>query len=107
MNDPESTYYQVQLCDEIIPPSSGKQSTILVDDEQSKVIAFGFAAGAGLAEHVAPLPATIQIISGEAILTAGNEAVEGKPGTYIRMPPKTPHSISATTPLVMLLTLQK
>ncbi|WP_437193306.1 cupin domain-containing protein [Planctomicrobium sp. SH527] len=103
-----TTNYQIrQLSDELSPPESGKQSVVLGDDENAKVILFAFAAGSGLAEHVAPLPAIIQIIQGEATLAVGNESVNGKPGTWIQMAPKTPHSIHAESPLIMLLTLLK
>jgi hypothetical protein len=33
--------------------------------------------------------------------------VAGKPGTWLQMAAKTPHSIKAQTPVVMLLTLLK
>ena len=36
-----------------------------------------------------------------------DEVVDGKPGTWIQMVAKTPHSINAETPVVMLLTLVK
>jgi quercetin dioxygenase-like cupin family protein len=96
-----------QLADEIQLPESGKTSVVLADDENAKVILFAFAAGDGLAEHVALKPAIIQIIQGEADLTVGETAVSGKPGTWIQMAAKTPHSIKATTSMVMLLTLLK
>lgn len=96
-----------QLADELSPPETGKESVVVADNENAKIVLFAFAAGDGLAEHVAPLPAIIQIIKGEASLTVGEEAVAGKPGTWIQMAAKTPHSIKATTPLVMLLTLLK
>ena len=100
--------YQIrQLADEIQPPDSGKQSVILLDNAHTKVVLFAFAAGHGLTEHVAPFPAIIQIITGEAGLTIGNESVAGKPGTWIHMAAKTPHSIKAVSPVVMLLTLLK
>ena len=100
--------YQVrQLADELQPPETGKQTAVLADDANAKVVLFGFAAGSGLTEHVAPLPAIIQIIKGEAALTIGDETVAGKPGTWIHMTAKTPHSIKAQTPVVMLLTLLK
>ncbi|WP_437193408.1 cupin domain-containing protein [Planctomicrobium sp. SH527] len=102
-----SNYQIRQLVDELPLPDSGKQSLVLTDDEKAKVILFAFAVGSGLAEHVAPLPAIIQIIQGEATLTVGSETVNGRPGTWIQMAPKTPHSIQAETPLVMLLTLLK
>lgn len=104
---PAEHYFIHQLLDEIQPPESGKQTAVLADDDNAKVVLFAFAAGDGLKEHIAPLPAIIQIIKGEAELTVGEEAVAGKPGTWIQMTAKTPHSIKATTPLVMLLTLLK
>ena len=106
MSHPEN--YQIrQLIDEIQPPDSGKQSIVLIDDANAKVVLFAFAAGSGLTEHVAPFPAIIQIIKGEAALTVGNESVAGKMGTWIQMAAKTPHSIQAESPVVMLLTLLK
>ena len=96
-----------QLADELQPPDSGKQSVILLDDAHTKVVLFAFASGHGLNEHVAPFPAMIQIIKGEAELTVDQESVAGKPGTWVQMPAKTPHSIRANTPVVMLLTLVK
>ena len=100
--------YQVrQLADELQSPESGKKSVVLTDDENAKVVLLAFAAGAGLAEHVAPLPAVIQIVQGEADLTVGDQAVEGRTGTWIQMAARVPHSIKATTPLIMLLTLLK
>ena len=96
-----------QLLDELQPPESGKQSIVLLDDANTKVLLFAFAAGSGLTEHVAPFPAIIQIIKGEAAMTVGNESVAAKQGTWIQMAAKTPHSIKAQTPVVMLLTLLK
>ena len=100
-------YLIKQLTDELAIPESGKQSIVLNESSKTKVILFTFAAGAGLAEHVAPFDATIQIISGTAAITIGVEFVEGMPGTWIQMVAKTPHSIKAETPVVMLLTFVK
>src|SRR6056297_3117812 len=103
-----SNDYQIrQLADEIQPLEIVKQSIVLADDDNATVVLFAFAAGDCLKEHVAPLPAIIQIIKGEAEMTVGDQAVAGKPGTWIQMAAKTPHSIKASTPLVMLLTLLK
>jgi quercetin dioxygenase-like cupin family protein len=96
-----------QLMDELEPPESGKQSIVVLDDTKTKVVLFAFAAGSGLAEHVAPLSAVIHIIKGEAALTVGNESVAGKAGTWIQMAAKTPHSIKAESPVLLLLTLLK
>jgi quercetin dioxygenase-like cupin family protein len=96
-----------QLADELHPPESGKESIVVLDNDDAKVVLFAFAAGGGLSEHIAPLPAIIQIVEGEAALTVGEESVAGKTGTWIRMAPRTPHSITARTPVVMVLTLLK
>ncbi len=102
------TDYQIrQLADEIQPPETGKQSIILLDDAETKVVLFAFAEGAGLSEHVAPFPAIIQIIKGEASLTVADETVDGKPGIWIHMEAKTRHSVMAKSTVVMLLTLVK
>ena len=103
----QSEYQIKQLADELSIPESGKQSVVLNDNSKTKVILFSFATGGELAEHVAPFDATIQIISGKAAITVGDESVEGNPGTWIQMVAKTPHSIKAETPVVMLLTLVK
>lgn len=103
----QSEFLVKQLSDELRIPESGKQSVVLLDNAKTKVILFSFAAGGGLAEHVAPFDATIQIVSGTANLTVGDESVKGKPGTWIQMAEKTPHSIKAESPVVMLLTLMK
>ena len=103
----QSEYQIKQLVDELSIPESGKQSIVLTDSAKTKVILFSIAAGGGLAEHVAPFDATIQIISGTAMLTVDDESVKGKQGTWIQMAAKTPHSIKAETSVVMLLTLVK
>ena len=100
-------YLIKQLADELNFPESGKQSVVLLDNSKTKVVLFTFAAGGGLIEHVAPFDATIHIIAGTAALTVGDDSVEGKPGTWIQMVAKTPHSIEAESPVVMLLTLVK
>lgn len=96
-----------QLADELQPPASGKQSIVLADDDKTKVVLFGFATGDGLTEHIAAMPAIIQILRGEASLTVGDEIVAGKPGTWIQMAARTRHSIRSQTPVIMLLTLLK
>ncbi|MCA8982813.1 MAG: cupin domain-containing protein [Planctomycetaceae bacterium] len=96
-----------QLFEAITPPETGKQSRVLWEDARIKGVLFAFAAGAGLAEHVAPCPVVIQILGGEATLTVRGETLAGKPGTWLHLEPRTPHGLQALTPLVMLLTLLK
>lgn len=102
-----SEYLIKQLADELPVPKSGKQSVVLIDNAKTKVILFSFAAYDGLALHIAPFDATIQIVSGKAMINVGSEFVDGVPGTWIQMAAKTPHGIKTETPVVMLLTLVK
>ena len=102
-----ANYLIKQLIYESAFPESAKQSLVQLDNSKTKVILFSFAAGNWRAEHVAPFDAMIQIITGTALLTVGDESVDGKPGTWIHMVAKTPHSIKAEAPVVMQLTLFK
>jgi len=70
-----------------------------------KAILFGFAAGQQLSEHTASVPAVIQILEGEADLILGEDHQEGTAGTWAYMPAELPHSITARSPVTMLLYL--
>ena len=95
------------LVEELQIPKDGILSRILLKNKHVNVTIFGFDAGQELTEHTAAMPALVQIIRGEAVLTIGGDQKEGGPGTWFYMPPQMPHSISARTPVVMLLTLVK
>jgi quercetin dioxygenase-like cupin family protein len=88
------TFQIRQLADELKPPESGKQNVVLADDENAKVVLFAFAAGGGLKEHIAPIPAIIQIIKGEAELTVGEDAVRESWERGFRWQPKRPTASS-------------
>jgi len=73
-----------------------------------RVILFGFAPGQELSEHSTPMTATLQIISGRATVTLGEECFDVGPGAWAQMPPKLPHSIRAQDePVLLLLTMVK
>ncbi len=74
-------------------------------DGQLKAILFGFDAGQELSEHTASQAAIIQIVQGDAVVTLGEDRYELSTGSWIHMPPRLKHSIQATTPLLMLLTM--
>lgn len=80
-------------------------SRTLYADEHVKVIVFGFATGQELSEHTASQPAMIEFLQGEAEVTLGDDVHHARPGTWIHMPPRTPHKITAKSPVIMLLTL--
>lgn len=86
-------------------PERGILSQTISDEDGVRVVLFGFAPGEELSEHTAARPAIIEIVAGTADVVVGGEAFAGVPGTWVRMPPRTAHSIHATAPLVLLLTL--
>ena len=86
-------------------PERGILSRSISDADGVRVVLFGFAAGEELSEHTAARAAILEIVAGTADLVVGGEAFAGGPGTWVRMAPRTAHSIHATSPLVLLLTL--
>ena len=88
-------------------PENGILSQTLQNDDRTKVILFGFAAGQELSAHTAPFPAMLTFLKGEASLKLGGEEQEAGEGTFVHMPPLLEHGIKARTDVVMLLTMIK
>jgi len=86
-------------------PPDGILSRTLYQDEQIKVILFGFAPGQELSEHTASRPAVLHFLRGEATLRLGDDEFEVGPNAWVRMPPHLPHSIRAKTETHLLLVL--
>ena len=99
--------YIADLAKQVDIPTDGILSRTLRDDEQVKVVLFGFGAGQELSEHTASMPAILRIVQGEARLTLGNDSVEAEAGAWVHMPPELRHGVYAKTPVVMLLLLIK
>jgi len=88
-------------------PTDSIVSRTLYDDDQHRVILFGFASGQELSEHTASQTALLYFIQGQAKLTLGEDESKAVAGTWVRMAPRLPHSVKAETQLVMLLILLK
>lgn len=86
-------------------PARGILSQTVSDENGLELVLFAFAPGERLAEHTSARPAIIHILSGEADLTVGADAHRAVPGTWLRMPADTKHSVVARTALVMALYL--
>ena len=86
-------------------PARGIHSQTLSDENGIELVLFAFAPGEQLSEHTSARPAVIHILSGEADLTVGADAHRAIPGTWVRMPANTKHSLVARTALVMALYL--
>ncbi len=69
------------------------------------VTVFGFDAGEELTEHQAARAAVVQVLSGRLRFTVDGVDLELAPGSWLHMTPGTPHSLVATEPTIMLLTL--
>ena len=69
------------------------------------VTVFAFDAGEQLTEHQAARTAIVQVLSGRLQFTVDAEQLDLGPGSWLHMAPGAPHSLLATEPTVMLLTL--
>ena len=69
------------------------------------VTVFAFDAGQGLSEHTAPFDAVVQVLDGEVMLTIGGKEIPAVAGETVLMPANVPHSLHATQPFKMLLTM--
>lgn len=92
---------------EVTIPENGILSRTLQNDDRSKVIVFGFAAGQELSAHTAPVPAILYFVQGEATVKLGSDTHEAQAGTLVHMPPLMEHGILAKTPVVMALIMLK
>lgn len=95
------------LMAQVTIPEDGTISRTIYQDEHVKAVLFGFAPGQELSEHTAAVPAVLHFVSGEATLTLGAEHLEARANSWVHMPAQLPHSVSARTPVVMLLLLLK
>ena len=86
-------------------PKRGILSQTVSDEGGIELVLFAFAAGERLSEHTSARPAIVHVLDGEADITIEGRAVDGRAGTWIRMPARLPHSIVARTPLRMALYL--
>jgi quercetin dioxygenase-like cupin family protein len=86
-------------------PARGILSRTLSNEDGIELVLFAFAPGEQLSEHTSARPAIIHILSGEADLTVGADAHRAVPGTWVRMPADTSHSLVARTAVVMALYL--
>jgi quercetin dioxygenase-like cupin family protein len=86
---------------------NGIVSRTLLRTPTSRVVLFGFAQGQELTEHTSTQEALVQISSGECEFVLAGKVHELKPGDLVFMPAHLPHSVKATQPFSMLLTLSK
>jgi quercetin dioxygenase-like cupin family protein len=93
------------LAAELTVPEDGTLSRVLYRDDRLRVVGFAFAAGQELTEHTSALPVVIQVVQGRLDLTLGEEKTAATPGSWIHLPARLPHTVHATEPSIMLLTM--
>ncbi len=91
------------LLEEFALPETAMTSRVLHKDDRFNITLFGFAAGHELTTHAVPTPALIYVVEGEGEFDLGNQTVQVRPGSFIRMAPLLPHAVRAKTPCRMLL----
>lgn len=69
------------------------------------VTVFGFDTGEQLTEHQAARAAVVQVLSGRLRFVVDDEELDLGAGSWLHMSPGAPHSLTASEPTVMLLTL--
>ena len=82
-------------------------SRTFAQNEAMSLTLFAFDEGEGLSTHAAPGDAMVQVLDREVMLTIGGKVVVAKAGEVVVMPADVPHSVNATKPFKMLLTVVK
>ena len=101
MNEPYTLIKTIVSQVEI--PADGILSKPISSDEQLRATLFAMSAGQEMSEHTTTMEALLQILEGEADITLGDAPHRVGTGDWIRMSPNLRHSITAVTPLKMLL----
>jgi quercetin dioxygenase-like cupin family protein len=100
-------FFSPELLKEVEVPKQGILSRTLHNDDQVKVVLFGFSPGQELSAHTAPFPADLYFLQGEGTLTLGPDRMNVASGSFAHMSANLTHSIVAAAPLVMLLVMMK
>jgi quercetin dioxygenase-like cupin family protein len=90
---------------EVAIQSGAIVSKVLHRGDGLNVTVFGFDSGEELTEHQAGRAALVQVLSGALRFNVDGEQLDLPAGSWLHMAPGTPHSVIATEPTVMLLTL--
>jgi len=99
--------FNESLVDLIAIQPDSTVSRTLFEDETVKIVMFGFAANQELSEHTSSRSAMIHIISGRGKITLGDDSYDVQENAWMQMSPRLPHSVFATTDMIMLLYMMK
>lgn len=88
-------------------PKDGILSRTVFRTDGLKAVIFAFDAGQELTEHTSTHTAILHILRGEAQIRLGEDSYEAQTHSWAYLPPRLPHAIIATSPLVMLLIMEE
>ena len=80
-------------------------SRTVLKAEGARLVLFSFDAGQELTEHTAAVPVLLQALDGSFDVTATGRTVRLVPGDVVHLGTRTPHSVLATEPGRLLLTM--
>ncbi len=80
-------------------------SRTIINRKTGTVTLFAFDKGEGLSEHTSPYDALLQVLEGEALVTAAANQNEMKEGECVILPAGKPHAVAAKTRFKMLLVM--
>jgi quercetin dioxygenase-like cupin family protein len=92
---------------EVDIPKDGTISRVVYNDDQIRVVVFGFDTDQELTEHATPLAAIVQVTSGRLHMNLGTDTVEIGAGSWVRMEPGLLHTVRALEPSVIVLSMLK
>jgi quercetin dioxygenase-like cupin family protein len=91
--------------DEVAVQPGAVVSKVVHRGDGLNVTVFAFDTGEQLSEHTAARAALVQVQSGRLRFDVDGEELDLTDGSWLYMAPGAPHSLVATEPTVMLLTL--
>jgi quercetin dioxygenase-like cupin family protein len=80
-------------------------SQTIIDRKNGTVTFFAFDKGQRLSEHIAPYDALVHVLEGEARIVISGKTFALEEGSFIVIPAKEPHSITAVKKFKMMLTM--
>jgi quercetin dioxygenase-like cupin family protein len=85
--------------------ANGRNGTTLVKNAELRVVLEALREGAGMAEHRAPGPITVQVLEGEIRFRMGETVRTLRRGELLILPASRPHAVEAGRDSAFLLTI--
>jgi quercetin dioxygenase-like cupin family protein len=85
--------------------ANGRNGTTLVKNAELRVVLEALREGAGMAEHRAPGPITVQVLEGQIRFRVGETIRTLRPGELLVLPARIPHAVQAARDSAFLLTI--